>query len=101
MEYFAIGDEDTVLGFSLTGVRGRVVRTAIEASEALREVLARAEIGIIIMTERVASLIRPEVDEYMFSQRFPLIVEIPDRLGRLEGRPDSRALVNSAIGIKL
>ncbi len=101
MQYFAIGDEDAVLGFSLAGVRGRVARDAAEASGAFREALSKPETGIIIMTERVAQMIRPEVDEYVFSERFPLIVEVPDRTGKLEGRPGTRELVNAAIGIKL
>jgi len=41
------------------------------------------------------------VDSYLFSEQFPLIVEIPDRKGRLEGRPGLREMVNEAIGIKL
>ncbi len=53
------------------------------------------------MTERVAQTIRGEVDEYLFSERFPLLVEIPDRSGRLEGRPDVRALASAAIGIRV
>lgn len=101
MRYFAIGDEDAVLGFGLAGVRGRVARSPVEASEAFREALSRTDTGIVIMTERVAQMIRAEVDEYVFSERFPLIVEVPDRNGKLEGRPTTRELVNSAIGIKL
>jgi len=101
LQYFAIGDEDAVLGFSLAGVRGRVARNALEASGAFQEALSREDTGIIIMTERVAEMIRREVDSYVFSERFPLLVEVPDRSGKLEGRPGTRELVNAAIGIKL
>jgi len=55
----------------------------------------------VIITERVAELIRPLVDRYVFAQSFPLIVEIPDRLGPVAGRPGTREMVNQAIGIKL
>ncbi|GAB1455598.1 hypothetical protein MASR2M48_09050 [Spirochaetota bacterium] len=44
---------------------------------------------------------RQRVDRYLFSDTFPLIVEIPDRRGRMAGRPTIREMVNSAIGIKL
>jgi len=101
VQYFAIGDEDTILGFSLAGVRGRIARNAGEATEAFREALGRPDAGIVIMTERVVAMIRAEVEAYMFSERFPLVVEIPDRTGRLAGRPGIRDLVNQAIGIKL
>ena len=59
------------------------------------------KIGIIIITERIAELIRPLVDRFLFREKFPLIIEIQDRLGPLEGKPDIRTMVNEAIGIKL
>jgi len=37
----------------------------------------------------------------MFTQSFPLIVEVPDRLGPVAGRANIREMVNQAIGIKL
>ncbi|TFG82123.1 MAG: Vacuolar H+transporting two-sector ATPase F subunit [Spirochaetales bacterium] len=101
MKYFAIGDEDTVLGFGMAGVEGRIARNSDEASAAFREALSTSDIGIVIMTERTAETIRPEVDEYVFSERFPLLVEIPDRKGRLPGLPGVRELANAAIGVKI
>lgn len=101
MTYFAIGDEDTILGFGMAGVAGRIARNEDEASEAFRAALALKDTGIVIMTERVAGMIRPQVDAYMFSERFPLIVEIPDRNGHLPGSRGVRELANAAIGIKL
>jgi vacuolar-type H+-ATPase subunit F/Vma7 len=41
------------------------------------------------------------VDRYLFTEMFPLIVEIPDRKGPLAGKPGIREMVNIAIGIKL
>jgi vacuolar-type H+-ATPase subunit F/Vma7 len=37
----------------------------------------------------------------MLTQSFPLIVEIPDRHGRMTARPGIREMVNAAIGIKI
>lgn len=101
MKYYVIGDEDTVLGFGMVGVQGTIVRTAQAASDAFSRTLTDGEVGIIIITERIAELIRAQVDRYVFSERFPLIVEIPDREGKLTGRPAIREMVNTAIGIKL
>jgi len=96
-----IGDEDAVLGFGLVGVEGRTVRSSQEAQEAFSSALEDKEVGIVLVTERVAALIRPQVDQYVFTRSFPLIVEIPDRQGPLEGKPGIREMVNKAIGIKL
>lgn len=101
MKYFIIGDEDAVLGFGMVGVQGRIVRTAAEAHECFNQALSDREIGIVIITEGIAELIRPEVDRFLFSEQFPLIVEIPNREGKLTGRPTIREMVNTAIGIKL
>ena len=101
MKYGLIGDEDTVLGFGMVGVQGKTVHNAVEAEAAFRAMLADQEIGIIIITERIAELIRPSVDRYVFTRDFPLIVEIPDREGTVTGKAGIREMVNQAIGIKL
>ena len=101
MKYGLIGDEDTVLGFGMVGVQGKTVHNAEEAEAAFQAILEDREIGIIIITERIAELIRPSVDQYIFTRDFPLIVEIPDREGKITGKAGIREMVNQAIGIKL
>ncbi len=101
MKYYVIADEDTVLGFGMVGVEGMVVSTQQEARNAFNRAINNQEIGIIIITERVANFIREYVDKYVFTMNFPLIVEIPDRTGPIPGRKSIREAVNAAIGIKL
>ncbi len=100
MKYFVIGDEDSVLGFSLVGTRGRVAEDAQTARDALEEALGDRQYGIILITQSIAGMIRSEVDRYIFSETFPLIVEIPDRSNDFQSR-DLRKLVNEAIGVAL
>ena len=101
MKYYIIGDEDTVLGFALVGVEGRTVTTEHDARDAFESALKDEEIGIIVMTEAAAQLIRTTVDRYTFTADFPLIVEIPDRTGPSPDKPDMRTLINQALGINL
>jgi len=101
MKYSIIGDEDTVLGFGMVGVSGKVAENANEAERAFQAILEDKEIGIVIVTERIADMIRPIVDKYLFTVSFPLIVEIPDRKGPKPGRPGIKEMVNTAIGLKL
>ena len=101
MKYYTIGDEDAVLGFAMVGVDGVAVSSKAEAESAFNTALADSEVGILIITERIAELLRHLVDQYLFKHRFPLIVEIPDRQGRVTGKPGIREMVNSAIGISL
>ena len=99
MEYFVIGDEDTVLGFSLVGVSGMTAAAADEARAAWEKALEDRSYGVIIITQDVADLIRETVDRYLFSESFPLVVEIPARSGKRG--PDLRELVNQAIGVSI
>jgi len=101
MKYAIIGDEDSVLGFGIVGVPGQIATNAQEAKQAFAATLEDSDVGIIIMTEQVADMMRSTVDRYLFTESFPLIVEIPDRKGRRPDRPDIKDMVNAAIGIKL
>ncbi|RKY11844.1 MAG: hypothetical protein DRP65_03055 [Planctomycetota bacterium] len=101
MKYSVIGDEDTVLGFGVVGVSGKTASDVEEAKEAFQEIINDHETGIIIVTEAVADMIRSIVDQYLFTQDFPLIVEIPDRHGKNPGRPDIKEMVNAAVGVKI
>ena len=101
MKYSVIGDEDTVLGFGIVGVLGKIATNEEETRRAFHELLEDKDVSIIIITERLADKIRTLVDQYLLTQSFPLIVEIPDRQGRLPGRPDIKEMVNAAIGIKI
>ena len=101
MRYFVIGDEDTVLGFGLVGVDGATPRTQAEAQEIFDSVIRNREIGVTIITEAAADLIRETVDRYLFTEDFPLILEIPDRKGKLPDRPTLREVANNAIGISV
>jgi len=68
--------------------------------QAWNKALEDPENGIIIITADVAALIRPLVDRYLFSESFPLVVEIPSAHST-DGPPDLRGLVNQAIGVSL
>lgn len=101
MKYAIIGDEDTIIGFGILGVPGKIAANADEAHRAFEAILEDKDTGIIIITERIADMIRPLVNRYLFTIGFPLVVEIPDRKGAKPGRPGIKEMVNTAIGIKL
>jgi len=101
MQFYVIADEHTVTGFKLVGIDGEVVESADEAREALKKAFSSTEIGIIVLTEKIASSIREEVEEFVFGHSFPLIIEIPDRTGPMEDRTSIRQMVRSAVGVKV
>ncbi len=101
MQFYVIGEESTVAGFRLVGVEGETVETADEAREVLKKVFASPDIGIIVITEKIAAELRDEMEKYVFGRSFPLIIEIPDRTGPLPGRVSIRQMVRSAVGISV
>ncbi len=101
LHFYVIGDESTVAGFGLAGVEGEVVESVDEAREALRKAFAAPDIGIIIITERIAAGMRAEMEDYVFRRTFPLVVEIPDRTGPMEGRVSIRQMIRSAVGVNV
>ena len=101
MKYAIIGDEDSIIGFGILGVPGKIATNTEEAQRAFAAILEDKDTGIIIITERVADMIRPLVNKYLLTIGFPLVVEIPDRNGAQADRPGIKEMVNAAIGIKL
>ena len=101
MRSFVIADEDTVLGFRFAGVEGRVVETPAEASAAFDEVARLADVGMIIVTERIAADIRRAVDDIRFRASTPLVVEIPGPEGPTDTRRTMLDLIREAVGISI
>ena len=100
MKTVVIADEDTVLGFSLAGVQGMIVTTEEEIRTAFEKAVHLEDVGILLITERVAEVIRETVDRWVIGGGRPLLVEIPDSQGPLPGRRTPHEFVKSAIGVK-
>lgn len=101
MNFYCIGDEVTVRGFSLAGIAGRVVTSAAEAKAALDDAMANPELGIVILTQAAEAWMREQVDTLRLERDRPLIVEIPGPWGRAAGGRTLRQLVRSAVGINV
>ncbi len=100
-----IGDKDTTLGFAMAGVKDLFVMEPGEkgAQHLLERCLADTEIGIVIITERIADRIREDIDKLKFDKElYPIIIEIPDKQGEIPGRKDPISLlIKRAIGVEV
>ena len=103
MEIAVLGDSDTVLGFSLTGVKKTFIindDNISEAKKALKDIKKLSNIAILIITEKVAELIRNELNEWRNEKSiYPVIMEIPDRTGPITKKDSLSELIKKAIGI--
>ena len=102
MEIGVVGDFATVTGFRLAGVKETYeVEEPGAAVESLKK-LMREDIGLIIITERLADQIRDEIEVLTEGKAFPLIVEIQDKQGPIEGKVDPiMALIKKAVGVEI
>jgi len=101
MRFVVIGDPETVLGFRLAGVHGVVATGREEALDTLHEVLSDRDIGVVLMTERLAKSIRDEFEARLYGHGFPLLLEVPDALGPSPDRLSVEDVVRKAIGMSL
>ena len=101
MKFFVIGDQETVLGLRLVGVDGAVAVGRDDALAALTEAVARDDVGVVLVTEKVAAEIRDEVEVRLYGIGFPLVLEIPDSSGPVPGRLEIEEVVRRAIGISV
>lgn len=102
MKYFVITDStDTQVGLRLAGIDGVVVREEESVREAIRTALSDPAIGVLLVTEKLATLCADLLAPVKMSAHTPLVVEIPDR--HSSGRaPDSiTRYIREAIGVKI
>ena len=101
MKVLVIGHPEAVLGFSLAGVSGRVATSAAEVNQALDDIQASKDVGIVLVTQDVAQLIPARMEHLKLRSTIPLVVEIPAQGGAPEGEESLGEIVLRAIGIKL
>ena len=95
MQTFVIADHSTCLAFSLGGIRTRAVKGREEALAALEFAIDNQKIGLVLISEKIAALVRPEMDKILYTMHRPLVVEIPDTSGSLPDRPSAGELMVS------
>ena len=101
MKLMVVGHPEAVLGFSLAGVAGRAATSAAEANQALDELLASQDVGIVLVTDDVAALIETRMNDLKMHSTVPLVFEIPSPPAVRPGKPPLSEIVKRAIGIKI
>ncbi|HNZ26199.1 MAG TPA: V-type ATP synthase subunit F [Spirochaetota bacterium] len=103
MTFFVMGSEDVTLGFKFVGIEGVIVESDEEINAEFDNVINKryGEIGILLLTDRVSSRIEEKIMEWQLSGEYPLIVEIPDIEGRMEGKTTLLESIRKAIGLSV
>jgi len=101
MKMLVIGHPEAVLGFALVGVHGQAATTAEQAGQALDEALADPDVGIVLVTDKVAHLIQSRMDQLKLRSTVPLVVEIPGPAGPSPDQPSLGEVIKRAVGVKI
>ncbi|MBD3246583.1 MAG: hypothetical protein GF333_06175 [Candidatus Omnitrophica bacterium] len=100
MIFFCIAEPKSSIGFKLAGVRTREASTQREAREALKVALSLKDLGVILVTERVAVFLRQEIDTLIYQRQLPLVLEVPSQ-GMKTERKSVNQFIKDAVGISI
>lgn len=103
MNFFILGDEDVVLAFRFAGIEGIVAETKDEVSLHFDKICQKeyGEIGVLIITEKNALMLEDRLIDWQLSGNYPLIVEVPDIEGHIEGKITMLESIRKAIGLSV
>jgi V/A-type H+-transporting ATPase subunit F len=102
MKIFLISDNrDTLVGMRLAGIKGILSNDKKDAEKMFDILIEKKEVGIILISEKLAESIRSKVNYVKQRMAFPLIVEIPDRHGSIKSEDYITGYVRDSIGIKI
>ncbi|MBD3158628.1 MAG: V-type ATP synthase subunit F [Candidatus Lokiarchaeota archaeon] len=101
-EISAIGDRDTITGLKMAGVqRCTIPNSPQDTREALREYFRNPSMGLILITEPLASEVEDTIME-LSEAPVPVILLIPDRSGATGAYEAMlNELVRKAVGIEV
>ncbi len=96
-----LGDKYTCLGFKLAGVADFFEAEGRQAEAKLVELIAREDIGIIIVNEKVVAEADWRLKKRLEGIAKPSVVTVPDKTGESFEGESLKALVKRALGFEL
>ena len=102
MRYFVISDnDDTLIGMRLAGIEGKKAVSRDDVREAINFAISAGDIGILLISERCATLCTELIDGLKLTLSAPLLIEIPDREGSGRASDSITRYIRESIGIKI
>ncbi|ACV24288.1 V-type ATP synthase subunit F [Methanocaldococcus fervens] len=97
MKIGVVGDRETAIGFRLAGLTDVYeVKNTEDAVKVINELSNNDNIAFIIITERIAESIKDKIKNIN-----KVVVEIPDKHGKLERVDPIKELIRKAIGVSM
>lgn len=100
MKLAALCDQETAVGLRLTGMQDLYVASPETVQTQFQELTKRTDIGVVIVTERIAHELGNVLKDFRIHNKLPIFVEIPDKKGKMEDHVDIVShLIKRAVGI--
>lgn len=98
-----IGDLETTIGLALAGATHACVhKTKDKTLAKLKEFLGSDEIGLILLTHRIAEELGFEFRQAMREKRvLPLVLRIPDKTGHTPKVDELREIIRRTVGAEI
>ena len=101
MRLAALCDNDTAVGMRLAGVNDLFIPNG-NVVDIWNQITERNDIGILFITEKIAKDLGKYLKEFRIRNNIPIIVEIPDKKGRIADHVDFVShLIKKAVGIEV
>ena len=101
MKMTVLCDKDTAVGLRLAGIKETYTPNG-DAIKIFNEISEKDDIGIIFVTEKIAEELRRELKDFRLQNNIPIILEIPDKKGRLKDHVDFVShLIKKAVGVEI
>jgi len=101
MKLIGICDKDTAVGLRLGGVKDLYIPNG-NLNNIWNEISDRNDIGVIFITEKIVEDIYERLNDYRLRNILPIIVEIPDKKGRIIDHLDYISnLIKKAVGVEV
>ena len=101
MKITGLFDKDTAIGFQLAGVKDLYITNG-DVLKKWNKITNRDDVGLIFITEKNADEIRNQLNEFRLRNTIPIVVEIPDKKGRISEHLDFVShLIKKAVGVEV
>lgn len=101
MKLIGICDKDTAVGLRLAGIKDLYIPNG-NLINIWNEISERNDIGVIFITEKIVEDIYDRLYDYRLRNILPIIVEIPDKMGRRRDHLDYISnLIKKAVGVEV
>ena len=101
MKLAALCDKDTAIGLRLAGIKETYVSNG-NVNELWNQISQNQDIGILFVTEKIAEELGRDFKEYRLKNNIPIVVEIPDKKGRMKDHIDYVShLIKKAVGVEV